>query len=457
MSLLIKGSNVQLKKFNNNTPVEEIDILLEKVTCTSWDVSDINYYSILHASDRYGYICSNLDYIYILSEYLKYDEQESKKYISECNSSSDNLLTLLWGLSRKQLWYQDKTRLRNEFNRQVEMLEVLSIDDDIDLNNACMKETGFSIHDYRVLLFALAGASVKDTNITTIHVDISTTKAYPIITEDNIYKVRNYITADCSMIRHSLFKEDTFYIWPIVRTLQGEYINTNQYMLYRKIAEGPLWAIRNYYKSNETIKFLVYYGKLFEKYVEKLMLKYIPNKKYTRLITKDNQKMADWTIETPRYLIIIEQKAFIPEIILLNRRPDSKRIFEYISRYEKAFLQLDSTCKLIKSSKTILKIILHYDIMDIANGIIKEKVLHNIESKLETKSDYYFMDIESFERLIKLYRTDISLLDRIFTEKRENDQREIDSGYEYSQILNKYCIEKDYDDDHWKNYFYIND
>lgn len=171
---------------------------------------------------------------------------------------------------------------------------------------------------------------------------------------------------------------------------------------------------------------------------------------------RNDIKLADWILETPKYQIIIEQKAYIPEILIKARLPEVNRVIEYIRRYDISFLQLESTRKVYKSSKVAIKIILHYDLLNIANSLVRENILDRIGESIEVKEDFYFIDITSFERLLTTYRNDISLFEKVIEEKRLNSKGSTKEGWEFDQILDKYGIANNRDNiigfDHWKTY-----
>ena len=169
------------------------------------------------------------------------------------------------------------------------MLEIIEKENKFDLNLACKVETGFTIREYRLLLFVLAGMGIQKLDFSNIIVDEKSKEKYPFITRENLVNVRNQLTANYNEIRKSKYCEEIFFLYPFVRTIKNKYICTNQYILYSKVADGPLWAIRNYYKNRESKEFLIYYGTLFEKYVEKLLNNYLPDTQYLKIPRNDKK------------------------------------------------------------------------------------------------------------------------------------------------------------------------
>jgi hypothetical protein len=246
LSLLRFGSNIIVDKFVNHKSIESIPLRNGIITVSAWDISDINYFAIKYTHEFIVEECSSEKYVELINKYLEYDNQRTQLILDTPFSDKEKTLALLWGLSRKQFWYQDILRIRDEFNRQVEILEIIGKDGEFDLNYACKQETGFSIYEYRMLLFVLAGMGMQKKNLTHIVIDSESSQRFPFITKENMEKVRNKMTACYNTIRKSKQNEDTFYLYPIIRTIHNDYICVNQYMLYQKVSDAPLWAIRDY-------------------------------------------------------------------------------------------------------------------------------------------------------------------------------------------------------------------
>jgi hypothetical protein len=440
LSLLKIGSEIINDKFIHNRAIESVPLRGGEINVTAWDISDINYYAIKNTHEFVTRSCKNEEYIEIINEFLSYDNDNTKIFTQNHYSEKENLLAMLWGLSRKQFWYQEIARIKYDFNRQVEILEIIQEDNEFDLNLACKAETGFSIREYRLLLFVLAGMGMQKRDFSNVTIDNESKERFPFITSKNVINIRNQLTANYNDIRKSKYHEEIFYLYPFVRTISNNYICANQYILYSKVADGPLWAIRNYYKNKSSQRFLTYYGKLFERYVEKLLKKYVTDTEYFKIPRSDRLKIADWILETPHYQIIIEQKAYLPELLVKARLPQVEKVLEYIKRYDISFLQLESTRKYYQSKKTTLKVILHYDLLNIANSLVRENILGRIGSIIEEKEEFYFIDITSFERLITIYKTNMELFEKILDEKRANSIGAEKEGWEFDQLLNKYKV-----------------
>ncbi len=460
VNVLGYGASLILNKFKRDIPIEFFPLTSnhERMLVSPWDVSDINYYAILNSHEFNTKTITQNEYFYIINDYLGFDDDRTS-IITEGNfTDSEKLLLILWGHSRKQFWYQEKFRIRDEFNRQVELLEILATDKKFDLDNACKNETGFSIYEYRLLLYYLTALGLQNTDLTEIKVPENFTKEISFLTVENVIEIRNKLATDYSDIRKSLFKEESFYIYPIIRTNSNQYLNLNQYFLFRKPVEGPLWSIRNYYKKKRSKEFLTFYGDLFERYVSKLLNYYVPTDMFNRIQSSNDIKLADWFLETPSYRIIIEQKAFLPELAIMGKFPDLQKLLKYLEKYEKGIIQLDSTEVKYPSNKVTLKILLHYDLMNISNGIIKDHIMERLSKNLRSTNDIYFMDITSFERLLQIYKTNIELFEIILKEKKENSDGTSKSGFEYEQILDKHLAKDELNlfskKDHWSTYFF---
>jgi hypothetical protein len=459
LNILGYGASLILNKFKHDMPIEfyRLNSSSNGIMVSPWDISDITYYAIMNSNEFNSKTITQSEYYHIINDYLGFDDDRTS-IITEGNfTDSEKLLLILWGHSRKQFWYQEKFRIRDEFNRQVEMLEILADNGKFDLNYACKEETGFSMYEYRLLLYFLAALGLKNVDLTRISIPENYTNEFPFLNTENIIDIRNMLAASYNDIRVSSFNEESFYIYPIVQTIKNYYINVNQYFLFRKPVDGPLWAIRNYYKKKNSKEFLTFYGDLFEKYVSKLLNYYVPSDKFSRIQSSNNMKLADWFLETPCYRLIIEQKAFLPELALMGKFPDLKKLLRYLEKYKKGVIQLDNTEVKNPSTKITLKILLHYDLMNISNGIIKDHIMESLSNNLNSTSNIYFMDITSFERLLQIYKTNIELFELVLKEKKENSDGTAKTGFEYDQILDKHLSKDELNlfskKDHWSTYF----
>jgi hypothetical protein len=406
---------------------------------TVWDLSDIAYYAIRLSHDFNVWIPDEFDFNDICNEFLKYDEDKHKEIIEQEESDQEKLVKILWGLSQKEFWYQNIHLTFYDYNRQVEMLEVIPLEKNIklDFDKACIETTGFKVSDYRLLLKVIAAMTLQNGSLTNYNLE-QYSFSNQIVTVDNINKVIKFLSADYNDIRKSPLREEIFQIKPFIKNTQGNIISISQYAILKKMTDGPLWAIRDAYKKKQSKVFLTEYGTLFEYYVEKLLNEFLKPEDYLRIKRNDVEKLADWIIYTDSFQIIIEQKAYLPEIGIRNKYPDYSRIEHYFSEYTKAFEQLTNTENKYVSKLPSIKLILHYDQLHIANGIIKD-YFRNTISNID---HVFFIDIHSFEWLITFFTKDKTIVDSMMNIKLKNERKESNHGYEFDQIIPELNKEK---------------
>ncbi len=412
---------------------------LGEIYITAWDLSDIAFYAIKLSHDFNLWIPNEIEFNDICNEFLKFDEETHKDIIEQEESDQEKIVKILWGLSQKEFWYQNIHLTTYEFNRQVEMLEIIPSEKNIklDLDKACIETTGFTVNDYRLLLKVITAIALQNNSLSNYSLE-HYHFTNQIITTENINKVISILSADYKQIRNSPHREEIFRIKPLIKDIKGNIICINQYLLLKKMTDGPLWAIRDAFKNKQSKVFLTEYGNLFEYYVEKILKAFLNPKDYFRIERNDEEKLADWIIYTDHYQIIVEQKAYLPEIGIRNKYPDYSKIEHYFSEYSKAFEQLSNTEKKYSSELTSIKLILHYDQLNFANGIVKDYFKNTVQNI----DNSFFIDIQSFEWLVTFFSKDKSIVDSMISIKLQNERKEINYGYEFDQIIPELNKEK---------------
>jgi hypothetical protein len=256
--LLSIGSRIT-RLFHAGSPVQT-DILVQHdgllsrrkpVTTTAWQLSELAFLATTWTHDFADRSPRAGDLVDLMN---RYDERDGIVGPEWMNSMRPKDALMAWpiGLSQQQFWYQQPHLIRAEFNRQVEMLEFLSkrTDNPLDLDQVCHHATGFSLRQLRKLNFALYAVGARKTDITSLSFDGTSKIVDPVITAPNVEKLVDYYTADYDTIRSSVLRENSFFVWPVVRTATRRRIVVNEYSLARKIADGPFWIIRDWYMHN---------------------------------------------------------------------------------------------------------------------------------------------------------------------------------------------------------------
>lgn len=225
--LLVLIASQIIDMFNRNEPVLNIPVVRfdrsvhqkGNVTITAWNLSDLAYLAIRESNDFQLWEPSVHDVVGLSNFFLAWDEHRSRE---EFKGLTNDELALKFsiGFSQKQFWYQELHRIREEFNRQVELLEVIprEIGSQLDLNAVCLEVSGFDLNTLRTILFALFSVSIRQPNLSQFTSDGGAANIHHALTAQNVYKVASLYAADYDEFRKSPLHENHFYAKPVVRT-----------------------------------------------------------------------------------------------------------------------------------------------------------------------------------------------------------------------------------------------
>ena len=465
--LLFRIAEAVRGMFSRNTPIETVPVTrvdgpLQQegnVTVTAWNLSDIAYLAICESHDFRSWEPSVHDIVAICNEFIGWDELRSKNELEDLNTD-DWILKFSVGFSQKQFWYQELYRIVEDFNRQVELLEKIpkEINSNLDLDLACKDITGFEIQPFRALLLGLFVISNNQSDLTTFTFNGTASDFHPEVTPQNIKRIIDFYTADYREFRESKLEENHFFLKPIVRTSSNRLIAINQYFLARKIAEGPFWAIRDYYLKKDSAAFVNEFGLYFERYVENLLSHYLSPDSFYRIPDDVPGLKADWFIYTPKYRLIIEQKSSIAALMIKRLYPDLKSVKSYLKKFEEGVCQLDETeINFGDNNRITLKILLHFETIYISDGALRPQVVASVGSKIKTSERIFFCDISELEILVGILATDANKADDILDKKLLIEPEPFNVGKEFNQIISTiFKTENKYVRgviNHWVQYF----
>jgi hypothetical protein len=414
------------------------------VTLTAWHLSDIAYLSILHTHDFANRIPSQKTIVELINLFHERDGQIGSEYLKSL-SNEDAVLCFAIGFSQKQFWYQEPHRIRAEFNRQVEILEVLPFysSRNLQLESVCREVTGFDLRTFRKLTFALYAVGARNTDMTNFRFVMEGDKLDDAITTTNVHRLMDFYTADYSQIRNSPLSENAFFAWPIIRTTTNRRIAVNEYFLARKIADGPYWVLRNYFMSLQSRAdqeaFVRYFGELFDLYFEKLLSFYFPQNMFNRVKEMPGSRNADWILRYSDWTFIIELKsAFLP---LHARRnyPDPLDIKSYLPKLSDGVRQLDATAMVIGDHNHTLKILVHYEPLFISDGVLRPLAVQECYTDLNSTERIFFSDLEDIEFLFQVMCDSPSVAQKVLLEKLylETQDEGTARGKEFNQIIHR--------------------
>ncbi|NTV66935.1 MAG: hypothetical protein HGB06_04500 [Chlorobaculum sp.] len=278
---------------SSNKAIQKISIIREgnliqkksSIHLSAFFLSDIAYHAISATNDFGKKQPSHLNILDLYDEYIRF---YGDKCTIEYNELGDNdfVLKAMIGHSQKQLSYQRKHLIKEEFNRQVEIIEKIpkKTQSAFPLDDICHQHTGMSLSELRATLFALYSFNADLSDLTAIILNEPLNHIHPALTPVNINRVIDFYSASYKDFRISEFAENYFQIKPIVRTSSNRLIVPDAYMLLKKLADGPLWVIRDHFRNyDKTQSFVKYFGDLFEKYVENMFVSQLNKNQYHRI------------------------------------------------------------------------------------------------------------------------------------------------------------------------------
>jgi len=442
--LLLLIANEIRGMFNENKPFKNIPVIRYegplcqrgKVTVTAWNLSDLAYLAIRESNDFQRLEPSIGDLVGLCNFFLSLDNNRSGKEYKRL-VKNEKILKILLGLSQKQFWYQERHRIREEFNRQVELLEVIpsEIGSQVELEGVCKQVSGFDLRSFRTILLALFSIAITQSDLSYLTSNGSAMKAHPALTVRNVIQVADLYTGDYNEFRQSPLFENHFYIKPIVRTSFDRLIGVNTYMFAKKIADGPFWIIRDYYRSRDSQAFVNVFGEYFERYVEKLLHHCLTKKSFARVPAPKSGKYADWFIYTHHYRLVIELKSSIAGLMMRRLYPDIESILNYLEKFKEGVLQLDSTTQAYPdATRTTIKLIVHYETFYLSDTLLRPIVVDALKEKLTNTEHVYFCDIGEFEWFISILGSSESVADSVLDAKIDMETKPAD-GREFSQVI----------------------
>lgn len=464
-TLLLLIANAIRGMFNRNEPIMNVPVIRSdgpvhqegNVTVTAWNLSDLAYLAIRESNDFQAWEPSVHDLVGFCNFFLAWDEGRSR---TEFDGLADDEIILKFavGFTQKQFWYQEIHRIREEFNRQVELLEVIpsEIRSQVDLEGVCKDVTGFELKTFRTILFALHSVAMRQSDLSELTFDGTATNVHPALTARNLYQVASMYTGDYQEFRESPFLENHFYVKPVVRTSSNHLLAVNTYMFAKKVADGPFWIIRDYYRGSDSQEFVNAFGEYFERYVEKLLQHALPPDSYARVPAPSSGRYADWFVYTKHYRLVVELKSSLAALMMRRLYPDLDSIRNYLEKFQEGVLQLDSTVQQYpEPARTTIKLLVHYETFYLSDGVLRPLVLDALGDRITDHEHIYFCDIGEFEWFISLLGESDSVAESVLSAKIGMEYQ-LGAGREFGQVIPKvidtgnFYIQKTLN--HWNTY-----
>ncbi len=443
--VLIKMEEITKKMFLEDNPRRKIN---KKFDLAAWDISEVIYYLIKFSNDHRGKREIDEKDIFYLTTITR--ELLEKNFLSNLESLPSGISKLTYishGFSQRQFLFQENYEIIWKFYRNAEILENIAKQhkNNLRVDEVINEIFEFSVRDFNMLLFILTVCLLKNKDITSVKYIDKITPILPNVNSEKVIKIIEYFASNYEEYRENPLEEMGIHVKPIVRTSKNKLVTPNFYILFKQLADGLYWVIKNYHKNKKPSNlFPREFGGLFEKYVENLLNHYLDKNTFVRLEETKKHKIADWKIETEKYIFLIEQKSSVGAIKTKNITFKFEELNPILNIYRKAINQLDITEKCIipkTNKKKILKMILYYDYLPTTQAL-KELLRERMEKSKEEFENFFFIGISEFEILISLLGKDNKLFNRIIDEKIWREQKkDFEKGTDFNSIFREWGVE----------------
>lgn len=427
---------------------------------TAWDLNVLAYNLICNSNDyKSKVVKDNNELLMLLSEYQEHDNNVSFEKMDSIKDD-DKLLFILFGHSQQQFWYQNPEQMIIQFNRNTEILLYIwkNINSSINIDDIVYNKFGFNAETLNKILVYLLGIGLNETDVSNKEMLNFLKNHAPDYISNNFKKVIQSYTANYELFRQdTILKENLLLTKPIVETDTNKLLIVNHYLLIKLLSDGLYWIIRNHFYEKNSQEFTNDFGIAFEAYLENILNYYLDKKSYYHPCNTNKHKVADWIIETDKFLVILEQKSTVASLTLKTMYPDMNNLRKYISKFNEAFNQLNETEKIYNSKighKKVMKLIVHYENLYVQN-ILKHEVRKSRDNRSED-SNIFFINIYELERLLYVLNTDINAFYKILEKMLEASLELSDKSRALNQIMDQLQIKRrnDYlsnDRDHFNN------
>jgi len=414
---------------------------------TPWFLVDIIYHGIVNSSDFAIALPSENDLLSLYNEFLKYDEELSSK-VYEGFSPEDKFFYILFGLSQKTFWFQERHRLLAMNSRFYQMLYGLPRRYS-DLPKYFLHiehKYGCSFPTYNIASMALVWVVTRNTVINFPYQIASSPKMKGVDNKLVNELLQDYVS-EYETVRRSTLKARQLYLTPVLRSTQNELLITSAFLIARKAFTNLYWETRRLCLSAGATELNLALGEAFERYVDELLEHYLPNEEYHRLRPSAKRKRADLIVMTKEYQLLIEQKFAMLNISQQDIQFDLERVDSWLLAYVQAARQLEQTeNELAQDGRPVVKLILFFDNLYIADGLVKERVAGILKRKGEVPlslKNVFMISIDEFERLIQVISKNVDVADRVMGEKIIRQyQKNYSKGVEFNQVMDEMSADR---------------
>lgn len=411
-----------------------------------WDMIDISYLAICSTNDYRGTDITENDMKEVILRYRHYDDKKSKS-LNKIKNDDDIILYISYGHSQEEFKYQAIGLLREDISRNLEILKILSnLDNGINIDEILKKEIDMNLNEFMANLTALFLISLCNCDISNFEIP-GKMKVNKYISEDKILRIIKMYSANYPEYKSSALKKHYLKLKPIVKTDRNKYIVMNAYLLFEKLADGAYWIIREYYRKCNSQEFINKFGEAYEKYIEKVFKTYLSESMHDKIkyekLPETKYKSCDWKIETKEYIILIEQKSAIANLKTKEIYTDIVDVRKYLSRLSKGFIQLEETEKRLSTCKPVVKMLLHYENLEIPSSL--EYEIRNILKNEGSFKNTFLVRTSEIERLIYLFVNNENDFNSVIERKLELSNDVLANQRSFMQIMEELNVgENDY-------------
>ncbi len=432
------GSVAELSRFDSSRFIRGAFKKVGTTYLTPWFVVDLVYHCIMQSTDFALRVPSGNDFLNLYNECLAYDEKQSS---FEAYPIEDRLFYMLFGLSQKTFWFQDRHQLLSMNTRFYEMLHNIPKEsaDIPQYYNYIEKKYHRDLSTYNSANIALVWVASKNSEL-----------VFPYKIEQAAYKrgvdnilieaISHDYISDYKAIQNSTLGAKELYLTPIIRSIQNKLLIVSTFLVAKKAFANLYWETRTLMRELEGKELNQFFGDVFEKYVDKLLHFYLKPSQYQRLMRVKGKKRADLLVSTINYYLIVEQKFAMLNISHQDTAFDLGKVDDWLSSYIQACKQLYETeSDLSLKGRTVIKLILFFDTLYLADALVKDRVsrlLASSSDKPMSLDNTFMISIGEFELLMQLIKQDEFAAEAVIAEKlRRQDAKDFSKGVEFSQIM----------------------
>jgi hypothetical protein len=198
----------------------------------------------------------------------------------------------------------------------------------IDVNSVFQAATGLTINEFMFFVFALLSIYLKNRNsilkdpaVIFIQKDRILEKAKKELHQEKLERFLELVSLPLEQFQEEILAaKDINYNYgflpfrrrPLAKINQNIYFCLDFYFLLEKISTGIFWTINEALESNKKEKFHVFWGVLFQKYINELIQSSLPgdSSRFYQSLCYENSKneIADGIILSGENLVILEYK-----------------------------------------------------------------------------------------------------------------------------------------------------